>query len=43
MKNIREYLTKKGLEWKNIGNNEILLNMCPFCFDQKSHFYTNEK
>lgn len=33
-----EYIQSKGLEYR-MQSGEIVLNVCPFCQDSKSHFY----
>lgn len=40
--NVKEYLNQKNLIFRDAVNNEILLKDCPFCADQKWHFYMNK-
>lgn len=36
-----EYIQSKGLEYR-IDSGETILKTCPFCGDQKNHFYMNQ-
>jgi hypothetical protein len=44
MSEVREYLDAKGISYKEAfgaNGNEAILAKCPFCFDNKYHFYVN--
>jgi replicative DNA helicase len=40
---IKDYLIKKQLETKEGVGSESILKICPFCLDDRWHFYINEE
>ncbi|MEI8172706.1 MAG: DnaB-like helicase C-terminal domain-containing protein [Deltaproteobacteria bacterium] len=42
MTEIEKYLREKGLIEYKIQSGQIVLKVCPFCGDQKSHFYLDQ-
>lgn len=39
---IEKYLQGKNLIYKASNNNQFILKQCPFCKDEKGHFYINQ-
>ena len=39
---IIQYLTEKGLEYKEVGSDQLALKICPSCADEKFHLYMNQ-
>ena len=36
-----EYMQSKGIEYR-IRSGQVILKVCPFCGDQKNHFYMDQ-